>query len=46
MRVGEFRCIFSFHFHERISPHEEPDKLQYGLFGNDLASMYRHIVSH
>jgi hypothetical protein len=53
MRVGEFQCIFGsdqavvkLKFRERISAHEEPDKLQYNLFVSHLASMSMYIVSH
>jgi hypothetical protein len=53
MRVGEFQCIFGsdqavvkLKFRERISAHEEPDKLQYSLFVSHLASMSMYIVSH
>jgi hypothetical protein len=51
MRVGEFQCIFGsdqavvkLKFRERISAHEEPDKLQYSLFVSHLASMSMYIV--
>jgi hypothetical protein len=53
MLVGEFQCTFGLDqavvklkFRERISAHEEPNKLQYSLFVSHLASMSMYIVSH
>jgi hypothetical protein len=47
MRKGEFQCIFGsdqavvkLKFRERISAHEEPDKVQYSVFVSYLAFLF------
>jgi hypothetical protein len=39
-----YQAVVKLQFRERVSAHEEPDKLRYGIFVSHSASMY--IVSH